>query len=77
MTVTATFTLKVTNELRFVTSSLISPYVGINSQQMIKAKGGSGNGYVFTINTGAALPAGFTLSSAGVLSGKASAAGSL
>ncbi len=73
---TATFTLKVTNELRFVTSSLISPYVGINSQQTFKAKGGSGNGYVFTLNTGSALPPGFTLSSGGILGGKATAAGS-
>ena len=71
-----TFTLTVTNEIRFVTSSLIPTYVGINSQQTLKAKGGSGNGYVFAKTSGSALPAGFTLSSAGVLSGNASAAGS-
>ena len=74
-TASATFSLTVTNNVRFVTTSLVTTYMGLNSQQSFQAKGGSGHGYVFTLGAGSTLPDGFTLSAAGVLSGKASAAG--
>ena len=77
-TTSVTFSLTVTNNIRFVTTSLVATYVGVNSQQTLRAKGGSGNGYVFTLTAGSVLPAGFSLStqsSGGILSGQASAAG--
>ena len=73
----AAFTLTVTNELRFATSStLITTYLGPNYSTTIRAKGGSGRGYAFTVTSGSTLPAGLTLSGSGVLSGKPTAAGS-
>jgi hypothetical protein len=74
-TATGTFTINVTNELRFATlPTLINTYAGLNYQATIRAKGGSG-GYVFTLTSGSVLPTGLLLSSNGVLSGKPAASG--
>ncbi len=71
-----TFTIVVTNDLRFSTpTTLTSTYAGLTYQTAIRAKGGSGGGYVFTVTNGSAIPAGLTLSSAGVLSGKPTGSG--
>ena len=43
----------------------------------LKATGGSGTGYTWSVATGSSLPAGLTLSAAGVLRGKPTTAGSI
>jgi Putative Ig domain len=73
---TGTFTITVGNALRFATpSTLIAAYMDMNYSATIRARGGSGQGYAFTVSAGSTLPAGLALSGGGVLSGKPTAAG--
>jgi large repetitive protein len=75
-TASATFNIKVTNELRFATASALQKtYTGLDYRIAFQAKGGSGNGYRFNLSAGSTLPPGFVLTSGGSLSGKASASG--
>ncbi len=62
--------------LAVTTASLPTAYVGSNYSQTLAATGGSGTGYAWTVAGGSSLPAGLTLSTAGVLSGKPTTAGS-
>src|SRR5579863_3204555 len=74
-TASASFTLNVVNPVRFSTAStLTKTYAGVNYQMTFAAKGGSGHGYVFTLSAQSSLPPGLTLTTAGVLSGKATTA---
>jgi Putative Ig domain len=71
-----TFTLTVTNELRFATASqLPKAYAGTNYTTTLRAKGGSGSGYSFTLSPGSSLPAGLALSTSGSLSGTPTGSG--
>lgn len=45
-------------------------YVGSNYSQTLTASGGSGAAYTWAVSSGSSLPAGLSLSSAGVISGK-------
>jgi large repetitive protein len=75
-TASGTFSIVVTNNLRFTTAAtLITTYVNVNYSTAIKAKGGTGSGYVFTVKAGSTLPDGLALSSGGVLTGKPTTAG--
>jgi hypothetical protein len=60
-----------------ITTSLTLPtgYVNGNYSQTLAATGGSGTGYTWKVTSGSNLPAGLNLSTAGVLSGKPTAAG--
>lgn len=51
-------------------NSLATGYVGSNYSVQMNATGGTGTGYTWTVASGSTLPAGLTLSSAGLLSGK-------
>ena len=61
--------------LTVTTASLPTAYMGSNYSQSLAATGGSGAGYVWTVTTGSTLPAGLTLSTTGVLSGKPTTSG--
>lgn len=56
-------------------TSLPTGYVGSSYSQQLAATGGTGTGYVWTVSSGSSLPAGLTLSSSGLLSGKPTASG--
>lgn len=60
-----------------ITTGLTLPagYVGSNYSQTLAATGGSGTGYTWSVTGGSTLPAGLSLSTAGVLSGKPTATG--
>jgi hypothetical protein len=60
-----------------ITTGLTLPtgYVGGNYSQTLAATGGSGTGYTWAVSSGSTLPAGLSLSTAGVLSGKPTTAG--
>ncbi len=60
-----------------ITTGLTLPtgYVNGNYSQTLAATGGSGTGYTWKVTNGSNLPAGLTLSTAGVLSGKPTATG--
>ncbi len=73
-TATAILTLTVKPALTITTSALKTPYVGTKYSTQLLANGGSGNPHQWTITVGT-LPAGLTLSSAGILSGIPSATG--
>ncbi len=70
---TAPLTVVVTAALSVTTSSLPNGVVGTAYSQTLAASGGTG-GYTWTVSAGS-LPAGLSLSSAGVISGTPSAAG--
>ncbi len=75
-TFTATYSLTINPAVSFTTSTTLpTAYVGSNYTQTLAATGGSGTGYTFAVASGSSLPAGLALSSAGVLSGKPTAAG--
>jgi hypothetical protein len=61
-----------------ITTGLALPngYVAGNYSQTLAATGGSGTRYTWSVTGGSTLPAGLSLSTAGVLSGKPAAAGS-
>lgn len=73
----ATFTITVSYAPVKVTAvTLPTGYVGSNyTAPTLTATGGSGTGFTFALASGSALPAGLTLSPAGVLSGKPTTAG--
>ena len=75
-TFTATYSLTI-NPAVSITTALALPtaYVGSSYSQTLAATGGSGSGYTWAVASGSSLPAGLALSSAGVLSGKATTAG--
>ncbi|HEV2215060.1 MAG TPA: putative Ig domain-containing protein, partial [Terracidiphilus sp.] len=56
-------------------TSLPTGYVGSSYSQQLAATGGTGTGYVWTVSSGSSIPAGLTLSSSGLLSGKPSTSG--
>ena len=75
-TASATFTITTKAGVSITTgTTLPTGYVGVNYSQTLAATGGSGTGYSWAVASGSTLPAGLTLSAAGVLSGKPSAAG--
>ena len=57
------------------TGALGTGYVGSNYSVQLGAVGGTGTGYTWTVTSGSTLPAGLTLSSGGLLSGKPTATG--
>jgi hypothetical protein len=67
-TATAAFTLKINPDLAITTTTLKVGYQGTKYSMQLAAAGGSGAGYAWSISTGT-LPAGLTLSSAGLLAG--------
>ena len=54
----------------------LNAYIGSSYSITMKATGGSGKGYTWALGSGSALPAGFGLSAAGVLSGNPTVADS-
>jgi arylsulfatase A-like enzyme len=58
-----------------ITTGATLPNASGAYSQMLVASGGSGTGYAWSVNAGSTLPAGLTLSSAGVLSGTPTANG--
>lgn len=71
------FTLKVVYPtLTISPASLPNAYVGVSYMQALTASGGSGAGYVWSVSSGSTLPAGLSLSAAGVLSGTPTTTGS-
>ncbi len=56
-------------------TALPTAYVNSNYSQTFTATGGSGTGYSFAVASGTTLPAGLTLSPAGLLSGKPTTSG--
>jgi hypothetical protein len=56
-------------------TTLPTGYVGASYSQTLAATGGSGTGYSWAVASGSTLPAGLTLSAAGLLSGKPTTAG--
>ena len=77
---TATSSLSITiNAGVSITTPITLPagYVGGSYSQTLAATGGTGTGYTWAVTSGSTLPAGLTLSSAGVLSGKPTASGTL
>lgn len=74
---TGTFSITVNAGVSITTpTTLPIGYVAGNYSQTLAATGGSGTGYTWAVSSGSSLPAGLTLSAAGVLSGKPTAAGS-
>lgn len=73
---TQAYSLKVVYPaLAIAPTSLPTAYVNSTYTQTFTATGGSGTGYSFAVASGTTLPAGLTLSSAGVLSGKPTTSG--
>ncbi len=71
------FTLKVVYPtLTISPASLPNAYVGVSYMQALTASGGSGAGFVWSVSSGSTLPAGLSLSAAGVLSGSPTTSGS-
>jgi large repetitive protein len=69
-TANVTFSLTITDGIRFATSlTLPSTYIGVSYVNVIRARGGSGTGYVFSVTSGSTLPPGINLSNAGTVSG--------
>jgi hypothetical protein len=69
------YTLTVTKALAITPLTLPVATVGDAFSKKLIATGGSGKGYTFALASGSSLPAGLTLTSAGLLSGKPAAAG--
>jgi hypothetical protein len=61
-------------EIAIAPTTLTAATVGVNYSQTLTASGGTAP-YTFAVSTGSTLPAGLKLSTAGVLSGKPTAAG--
>lgn len=75
---TATLALSITVKPAIsitTTSPLVVGYKGSAYSKTLVATGGSGTGYTWTVNSGSTLPAGLSLSSAGVLNGTPTATG--
>jgi hypothetical protein len=73
---TATLSMTIKPAVSVTTSTpLPTGYVGSNYSQTLAATGGAGTPYTWTVTTGSTLPAGLTLSTAGVLSGIPTATG--
>ena len=74
---TQTYSVKVSYPPVAVTAATLPVgYVNSNyTQTTLAATGGSGTGYTWALSSGSSLPAGLTLSSAGVISGKPTASG--
>ena len=69
-TVSKTFTLTINAGITISTGATLPVgYVNGHYSQNLAATGGSGTGWVWTVTSGSALPAGLNLSTAGVLSG--------
>ncbi len=75
LSTTVTFSLQVKAGVSITTPTpLPAGYAGSSYSQTLAATGGSGTGYTFAVASGSTLPAGLTLSAAGVLSGTPTAA---
>ena len=75
-TATGNFSITVDAGVSFTTAATLpNAYVGSNYSQTLAATGGSGTGYTYAVSSGSTLPAGISISSAGVLSGKPTATG--
>ena len=61
--------------LKVTTTTPPRGYVGSTYAATLAASGGSGTGYTWSLATGSSLPAGLTLSAAGMLGGKPTTAG--
>jgi hypothetical protein len=73
---TATLSMTIKPAVSVTTStSLPTGYVGSAYSQTLAATGGAGTPYTWTVTTGSTLPAGLTLSTAGVLAGTPTATG--
>jgi len=73
---TGTFSIMVNAGVSITTATTLPVgYVGGNYSQTFAATGGSGTGYTWAVSSGSTIPAGLTLSAAGVLGGKPSTAG--
>jgi len=71
-----TFSITVNAAVSITTATTLpTGYVGSNYSQALAATGGSGTGFSWTVASGSTLPAGLSLSAAGVLSGKPTATG--
>lgn len=74
-TASATFTMTIAAGITISTpAALPTTFVGASYSQTLAASGGSGSGYTWAVTSGSTLPAGLSLSTAGVLSGKATTA---
>ena len=72
----STFTIVVDAGVSVTTATTLPVgYAGSNYSQALAATGGSGTGYTWAVSGGSTLPAGLSLSTVGVLSGKPTAAG--
>ena len=75
-TATATFSMTIGASITISTPATLPPtFTGANYSLTLSATGGSGSGYSWAVMSGSTLPAGLTLSTAGVLSGKTTTAG--
>ena len=75
-TANATFSMTIAAGVSITTGlTLPTGYVGASYSQTLTATGGSGTGYSWAVASGSTLPAGLSLSAAGVLSGKPTTAG--
>jgi hypothetical protein len=75
-TATGSFSITIDAGVSITTpTTLPIGYVAGNYSQTLAASGGSGTGYTWAVTSGSSLPAGLTLSAAGVLSGKPTTAG--
>lgn len=75
LSTTKSFSITVNAGVSITTgSSLATGYTGSNYSVSLNASGGTGTGYIWTVTSGSSLPAGLTLSSAGLLSGQPTAA---
>ena len=73
---TASLSITVKAGVSFTTTSpLPTGYVGGSYSQQFAATGGSGTGYTYAVASGSTLPGGLALSTAGLLSGKPTTAG--
>lgn len=75
-TATASYTITVANPVTITPTALPALAVGTATTVTFTATGGSGSGYTFARVGDSPVPAGLTLSSAGVLSGTPTTAGS-
>jgi hypothetical protein len=75
LTGTQQYTVTVNKAVALTPPTLPVATVGDAYSQKLTATGGSGTGYTFALASGSSLPTGFTLSSAGLLSGNPTASG--
>ncbi len=75
-TATGLFSITVDAGVSITTATTLPMgYTGSNYSRQLAATGGTGTGYTWTVASGSTLPAGLTLSSGGLLSGKPTATG--